>query len=66
MLIINLSLISMSQVCFTFQELAEQRGNRDEAEKIRSELEDLEEKAQHLDKMRSKGLSAIRFQRIFY
>lgn len=43
------------------KEVAEQKGNIEEAEKIRSELEDLEEKAQHLDKVRSKNLSAISY-----
>ena len=46
------------------QEVAEQTGNVEEAEKIRGELEDLEEKAQHLDKVRSKNLSAIRCVKI--
>lgn len=32
----------------------------EEAEKLRGELDDLEEKAQQLDKVRSKNLSAIR------
>ena len=43
------------------KEIAEQTGNREEAEKLRSELEELEEKASHLDKVRSKNLSAIRY-----
>ncbi|XP_015751507.1 PREDICTED: RNA polymerase-associated protein RTF1 homolog [Acropora digitifera] len=43
------------------KEIAEQAGNREEAEKIRSELEDLEEKAVQLDKVRSKNLSAISY-----
>ncbi|KAJ7371034.1 RNA polymerase-associated protein rtf1 [Desmophyllum pertusum] len=43
------------------KEIAEQKGNAEEAEKLRSELEDLEEKAQHLDKVRSKNLSAISY-----
>ena len=44
------------------KEIAEQTGNREEAEKLRSELEELEEKASHLDKVRSKNLSAIRYE----
>ena len=44
------------------KEIAEQTGNREEAEKLRSELEELEEKASHLDKVRSKNLSAIRYR----
>ena len=43
------------------KEIAEQTGNREEAEKLRGELEELEEKASHLDKVRSKNLSAIRY-----
>ncbi|KAL9954513.1 hypothetical protein ACROYT_G042062 [Oculina patagonica] len=43
------------------KEIAEQTGNLEEAEKLRNELEDLEEKAQHLDKVRSKNLSAISY-----
>lgn len=43
------------------KEIAEQTGNREEAEKLRSELEELEEKASHLDKVRSKNLSAISY-----
>ena len=45
---------------FAQQEIAEQTGNAEEAERLRSELEELEEKATHLDKVRSKNLSAIR------
>ena len=44
------------------KEIAEQTGNREEAEKLRSELEELEEKASLLDKVRSKNLSAIRYR----
>ncbi|XP_068682593.1 RNA polymerase-associated protein RTF1 homolog isoform X2 [Montipora foliosa] len=43
------------------KEIAEQSGNVEEAEKIRGELEDLEEKASHLDKVRTKNLSAISY-----
>jgi RNA polymerase-associated protein RTF1 len=42
------------------KEVAEQQGNLDESQTLQSELEELEERAQELDKMRSKGLSAIR------
>lgn len=43
------------------KEIAEQKGNLEEAEKLRGELDDLEEKAQQLDKVRSKNLSAISY-----
>jgi len=43
------------------KEIAEQTGNAEEAERLRSELEELEEKATHLDKVRSKNLSAISY-----
>ena len=48
-------------IIIIMKEIAEQTGNREEAEKLRSELEELEEKASHLDKVRSKNLSAIRY-----
>ena len=54
-------LSSILVICFSQQEIAEQTGNLEEAEKLRNELDDLEEKAQHLDKVRSKNLSAIRY-----
>ncbi|XP_032241645.2 RNA polymerase-associated protein RTF1 homolog [Nematostella vectensis] len=43
------------------KEIAETSGNHEEAEKIRSELDNLEERAQVLDKQRSRGLSAISY-----
>ena len=43
-----------------FKEIAEQQGNLDESQTLQTELEELEERAQELDKMRSRGLSAIR------
>lgn len=43
------------------KEVAEQQGNLDESQTLQSELEELEERAQELDKMRSKGLSAISY-----
>lgn len=42
------------------KEVAEQQGNLDESQTLQSELEELEERAQELDKIRSRGLSAIR------
>lgn len=42
------------------KEVAEQQGNLDESQILQSELEELEERAQELDKIRSRGLSAIR------
>ena len=43
------------------QEIAEQSGNYDDSQKVRRELDDLEERAAYLDKKRNKNLSAVRF-----
>ncbi|KAK3743020.1 hypothetical protein QZH41_009282 [Actinostola sp. cb2023] len=43
------------------KEIAEQTGDHETADKIRLELESLEERAQILDKQRTKGLSAISY-----
>ena len=40
--------------------MAEQQGKFDEVQRLRAELEELEERAAFLDKQRNKGLSAIR------
>ena len=58
-LIVTISLLLLFFI--VMKEIAEQTGNREEAEKLRSELEELEEKASQLDKVRSKNLSAIRY-----
>ena len=42
------------------QELAEQSGDTDKVGELTRKLEELEERAEELDKQRSKGLSAIR------
>ena len=59
--IIVIIIIIIIIIVIVMKEIAEQTGNREEAEKLRSELEELEEKASHLDKVRSKNLSAIRY-----
>jgi len=41
------------------KELAEQSGNYEELQKVRHELDDLEERASYLDKRRNKNLSAV-------
>ena len=43
------------------QEQAEDMGNTAQVENLKRQLEELEERAELLDKERSKGLSAIRF-----
>ena len=43
------------------KEIAEQQGNLDESQTLQNELQELEERAQELDKMRSRGLSAISY-----
>ncbi|XP_028417681.1 RNA polymerase-associated protein RTF1 homolog [Dendronephthya gigantea] len=43
------------------KEIAEQQGNLDESQTLQSELDELEERAQELDKQRSRGLSAISY-----
>ena len=43
------------------QELAEQQGDVEKVAHLTEQLESLEERADHLDKQRTKGLSAIRF-----
>ena len=60
-IIIIFIIIIIIIIIIVMKEIAEQTGNREEAEKLRSELEELEEKASHLDKVRSKNLSAIRY-----
>ena len=42
------------------QELAEQEGDVDKASSLAQQLEEIEERAEELDKQRTKGLSAIR------
>lgn len=42
------------------QDLAEQAGDTDKVGELTRKLEELEERAEELDKQRSKGLSAIR------
>lgn len=44
----------------THQELAEQEGDVDKASSLAQQLEEIEERAEELDKQRTKGLSAIR------
>lgn len=43
------------------QALAEQQGEGSKLDKIKQQLEDLEERAEELDKQRTKGLTAIRY-----
>ena len=54
-----------SQFCYcvhlTLQELAEQSGDSERVGELTKKLEELEERAEELDKQRSKGLSAIRY-----
>ena len=45
----------------SLQELAEIEGDRDRMTMLTQQLEELEERADQLDKQRTKGLSAIRF-----
>jgi len=47
-------------VIFVLQALAEQEGHDSKKEKLKQQLEDLEERAEELDKQRMKGLTAIR------
>ena len=47
-------------VCVCVQELAEEDGDSETVTMLVQELSELEEKAEQLDKQRSKGLSAIR------
>ena len=49
-----------SFVCGCVQELAEEDGDTETVSALTQELLELEEKAEQLDKQRSKGLSAIR------
>ena len=49
-----------SFVCGCVQELAEEDGDTETVAALTQELLELEEKAEQLDKQRSKGLSAIR------
>lgn len=44
----------------THQELAEQEGDTVKASSLAQQLEEIEERAEELDKQRTKGLSAIR------
>lgn len=53
--------VTMTTVSFVFQALAEQEGEGNKLEKIKQQLEDLEERAVELDKQRTKGLTAIRY-----
>jgi len=47
-------------LCFSPQDLAEQEGNAEKAKSLGEKLQELEERADQLDKQRTKGLSAIR------
>ena len=44
----------------THQELADQEGDVERASSLAQQLEEIEERAEELDKQRTKGLSAIR------
>ena len=56
-----LSVCAINSVHLTVQELAEQSGDTERVGELKRKLEELEERAEELDKQRSKGLSAIRY-----
>ena len=48
-------------LCLTLKAMAEESGDGDKAKGIQDELNELEERAEALDRQRTKSISAIRF-----
>ena len=58
---VHVHVVHSTYVHVRMQELAEQEGNVEKLNKLTKQMDDLEERAEKLDKQRTRQLSAIRY-----